>query len=252
MANRSQLPSFIIALARLLSIKTICGSSFCAEGLGIRPLISCTCLTEERGWKTILRQAISLHTSYRYVLFFFFPLPQIAPQIKFWKPTSAVMCYKAQMGGRGWGGEEENEMWREKSGAERLLWTSLCQWRNWIAPQDNDKVTCSRNTQVQNSAYLCGAELASDCLRGQKTSPSFFCFPGFLLLLSLFLSLKKTHLWRGYLAGGRSQQGRRLENQPRAKKNEHEFISKLKANNNHQKRQKINTGNPREEASSRM
>lgn len=39
----------VIALARLLAIKSICGSSFCADSLSIMCLICCTCLTEERG-----------------------------------------------------------------------------------------------------------------------------------------------------------------------------------------------------------
>ncbi len=40
---------FVIALAQFLAIKSICGSSFCADSRSIMCLICCTCLTEERG-----------------------------------------------------------------------------------------------------------------------------------------------------------------------------------------------------------
>lgn len=119
----------------------------------------------------------------------FFPFPKSHLKLNFENPLQLSCVTRPRWVAEGWG-EEENEMWMERSRAERLLWTRLCQWRNWIAPPDNDKVMCSSNRQVQSSAYLCSVELASDCLRGQKTSTSFFLFPWFSSAL-IFISLKK-------------------------------------------------------------
>lgn len=89
---------FVIALARCLTIKSICGSSLCRlPGYYAFDFLH---MLDRRKRLKIDLHIDSLCTQFIDICFFL-----ITPQIKFGNPASAVMYYKAQMGGRVMGEE---------------------------------------------------------------------------------------------------------------------------------------------------
>lgn len=144
------------------------------------------------------------------------------------------MCYKAQMGGRGLGRGRKWDVEGREGGQEPLLRASLCQWGNWIAPPDNDKAMCSSSSrQVQSSACLCTAELASEDRKRQH-----------LLFFSVSLVFSRPYLYF-------------TKKQTKKKETTHTFDGAVQPETGRKKpklkkkRQTKITGNLRGEASSR-
>lgn len=92
---------FVIALARRLTIKSICGTSFCAGRCLGYHAFDILHMSDRRKDLEVIRKKPVLCAQFIDMCSF------ITPQIKFGNPASAVMYYKAQMGGRKrWGGRK--------------------------------------------------------------------------------------------------------------------------------------------------